>query len=79
MGKWRRTCRSGQAWMRRGFSKDWAFASCRDGSLTVIGEKAGEIQTWSRRWKTADGARTMGLDPMRREIFSADGGDEAGE
>lgn len=45
-----------------------SFASCRDGSLTVIGEKAAQFAV-EQTVKTADGARTMGLDPMRREIF----------
>lgn len=45
-----------------------SFASCRDGSLTVIGEKAGQFEV-EQTVKTADGARTMGLDRMRREIF----------
>jgi outer membrane protein assembly factor BamB len=50
------------------FYNGQAFASCRDGSLTVIsaaGEKFGVEQTV----KTPDGARTMGLDPVRHQIF----------
>jgi DNA-binding beta-propeller fold protein YncE len=45
-----------------------AFASCRDGSLTVMGEKAGKFDV-QQTLKTADGARTMGLDPESRKIF----------
>jgi len=45
-----------------------SFASCRDGSLTVIGENAGKFEV-EETVKTADGARTMGLDPMTRQIF----------
>jgi DNA-binding beta-propeller fold protein YncE len=45
-----------------------AFASCRDGSLTVIGEKAGQFGV-EQTVKTEDGARTMGVDPMLHEIF----------
>lgn len=44
------------------------FASCRDGSLTVAGEKVSKFDV-EQMVKTADGARTMGLDPERREIF----------
>ncbi|HZZ38111.1 MAG TPA: YncE family protein [Acidobacteriaceae bacterium] len=45
-----------------------ALASCRDGSLTVIDGKAGQYSV-AQALKTAEGARTMGLDAMRREIF----------
>ncbi len=45
-----------------------SFASCRDGSLTVVDEKAGQYSV-GQTVKTAEGARTMGLDAMRREIF----------
>jgi len=48
--------------------RDQAFASCRDGSLTVIDEKAGNFNV-AQTVKTADGARTMGFDPMTRKIF----------
>jgi hypothetical protein len=44
------------------------FASCGDGSLTVAGEKAGAFQV-EQVIKTAEGARTMGLDKESREIF----------
>lgn len=44
------------------------FASCRDGSLTVAGEKAGQFDV-EQTVKTADGARTMGVDPILHEIF----------
>jgi DNA-binding beta-propeller fold protein YncE len=45
-----------------------SFASCRDGSLMVIGEKAGKFDI-EQTVKTADGARTMGLDAGTRKIF----------
>ena len=45
-----------------------AFASCRDGSLTVIGEKDGQFSV-EQTVKTADGARTMGLDRETKTIF----------
>ena len=50
------------------FSDGQAFASCGDGSLTVIGEKAGH---WivEQSLKTAQGARTMGLDTTAHRIF----------
>jgi DNA-binding beta-propeller fold protein YncE len=44
------------------------FASCRDGSLTVIDERGGKFEV-GQTVRTADGARTMGLDPMTRKIF----------
>ena len=44
------------------------FASCRDGSLTVAGEKAGNFEV-EQTVKTLEGARTMGLDPSSQEIF----------
>lgn len=50
------------------FSDGQAFASCRDGSLTVAGEKAGRFAV-EETVKTADGARTMGLDAMAHKIF----------
>ena len=45
-----------------------SFASCRDGSMTVIGEKAGDFHV-EQTVKSASGARTMGLDPDTRKIF----------
>jgi len=45
-----------------------SFASSRDGSLTVVGEKAGNFAV-EQTVKTADGARTMGLDPETRNIL----------
>ncbi|MGB7134463.1 MAG: YncE family protein [Acidobacteriaceae bacterium] len=44
------------------------FASCRDGSLTVIGEKDGHFAV-EQTVKTVDGARTMGLDRTTGTIF----------
>lgn len=45
-----------------------AFASCRDGSLTVIGEKAGKFEV-EQSLKTAEGARTLDLDTLTNQIF----------
>jgi DNA-binding beta-propeller fold protein YncE len=50
------------------FNRGQAFASCRDGSLTVIGEMAGRFEV-EQTIKTADGARTMGLDSSTEQIF----------
>lgn len=51
-----------------GFDRGQAFASCRDGSLTVVGEKNG---TWNveQTVKTVVGARTMGVDSSTRKIY----------
>lgn len=51
-----------------GFDRGQGFASCRDGSLTVMGEK-------NRQWvveqtvKTVAGARTMGVDLDNNKIY----------
>jgi len=45
-----------------------AFASCRDGSLTVTSKQGNHFEV-TQTVKTAEGARTMGLDPLSREIF----------
>ena len=45
-----------------------AFASCRDGSLVVAGEKAGKMDV-VEVVKTPAGARTMGLDPQTHQIY----------
>jgi DNA-binding beta-propeller fold protein YncE len=45
-----------------------AFASCRDGSLVVIGEKAGTLEV-EKVVKTLEGARTMGVDPASHLIY----------
>ena len=50
------------------FDRGQAFASCRDGSLTVISEKAGHFEV-EQTVKTVEGARTMGLDRSTQEIF----------
>lgn len=47
-----------------------AFASARDGSLTVAGEKDGKFVV-DQVVKTPLGARTMGLDPATRIIYLA--------
>jgi DNA-binding beta-propeller fold protein YncE len=45
-----------------------AFASCRDGSLTVIGETSGAFEV-EQVVKTVPGARTMGIDLSAHKIF----------
>lgn len=50
------------------YDRGEAFASCRDGSLTVISEKDGKFVI-EQVVKTADGARTMGLDRETQTIF----------
>jgi hypothetical protein len=47
---------------------DQAFASCGDGSLIVIGKKAGRFEV-VQVVKTPAGARTMGVDPTTRTIY----------
>lgn len=51
-----------------GFDRGQAFASCRDGSLTVAGEKNGQWDV-DQTVKTAAGARTMGVDPSSQKIY----------
>jgi DNA-binding beta-propeller fold protein YncE len=50
------------------FFEGQAFASCRDGSLVVAGEKGGTFVS-EQTVKTPDGARTMGLDPTNHRIY----------
>jgi hypothetical protein len=45
-----------------------AFASCGDGSLTVVSQKNGKFVV-EQVVKTPDGARTLGLDPATRTIY----------
>ncbi|MGC1298361.1 MAG: hypothetical protein WA869_25320, partial [Alloacidobacterium sp.] len=51
-----------------GFHEGQAFASCRDGSLTVAVEKAGSFDV-EQTVKTPDGARTMGIDTAKHRIY----------
>lgn len=51
-----------------GFHEGQAFASCRDGSLTVAGEKASGFEV-VQTVKTPDGARTMAIDPATHRIY----------
>ena len=50
------------------YDKGQAFASCRDGSLVVAGEKSG-IYTVEQVVKTPAGARTMGIDRTSQTIY----------
>jgi hypothetical protein len=45
-----------------------AFASCRDGSLTAIREKSGKFEL-DETVKTAEGARTMGIDQGTHRLY----------
>jgi DNA-binding beta-propeller fold protein YncE len=47
---------------------DKAFASCGDGSLIVVGEKAGKFEV-EQVVKTPTGARTMGIDTMTHTVY----------
>ena len=51
-----------------GFNEGQAFASCRDGSLTVAREKAVGFDV-EQTVKTPDGARTMGIDTAKHRIY----------
>jgi hypothetical protein len=51
-----------------GFYKGEAFASCRDGSLTVAAEKSGKWDV-EQVVKTPQGARTMGVDMQNDRIY----------
>ena len=51
-----------------GFNQGAAFASCRDGSLTVASDKSSKWDV-DQVVKTADGARTMGVDPHDNRIY----------
>jgi DNA-binding beta-propeller fold protein YncE len=50
------------------FDAGQAFASCRDGSLTVVSEKAGKYEV-AQVVKTRIGAKTLGLDPSTHKIY----------
>jgi len=45
-----------------------AFASCGDGTLTVVGQKDGKYEV-EQVVKTANGARTMGIDTSTHTIY----------
>jgi DNA-binding beta-propeller fold protein YncE len=45
-----------------------AFASCRDGSLTVVFYRSGNFQV-EQVVKTAEGARTSGVDPDAHRVY----------
>lgn len=50
------------------FEGGQAFASCRDGSLVVAGEKSGKFEV-EQVVKTPAGARTMGFDPTTHKFY----------
>src|SRR3979490_2542656 len=51
------------------FHNGQAFASCRDGTLTVCGETAPGNFAIVQTVKTRPGARTMGVDPTTNKIY----------
>jgi hypothetical protein len=53
-----------------------AFASCADGTLTVLHQEGPDTYRFVETVRTAEGARTMGLDPTTHRIYvvSADFG-----
>jgi hypothetical protein len=51
------------------FDNDHVFASCRDGSLAVVGETSPGKFEILQIVKTALGARTMGIDPTTHRIY----------
>lgn len=51
------------------FDDGYAFASCRDGSLTVVRETAPGKFAVVQTVKTRPGAKTMGVDPTTHTIF----------
>jgi len=51
-----------------GFFNGQAFASCRDGSLTVISANDDKFSV-EQTVKTPDGARTMGIDGAEHQIY----------
>jgi DNA-binding beta-propeller fold protein YncE len=50
------------------FDAGHAFASCGDGSLTVVGEKSGKFAV-EQVVKTPNGARTLGIDSTTHTIY----------
>ncbi len=50
------------------FHEGQAFASCRDGSLTVAGLKDGKLEL-DQTVKTLEGARTLAIDRTNRRIY----------
>jgi hypothetical protein len=51
-----------------GFDNGQGFASCGDGTITVVGEKSGKWDV-EQTVKTAAGARTMGIDLSSNKIY----------
>lgn len=50
------------------FDRGHAFASCGDGTLSVVGKKGGHFEL-EQTIKTASGARTLGMDDSTQEMF----------
>jgi hypothetical protein len=48
-----------------------AFASCRDGTVTIAHEDAPDKLTVVQTLKTARGSRTMTIDPTTHKIYLA--------
>jgi DNA-binding beta-propeller fold protein YncE len=49
----------------------YAFASCRDGTVTIVREDALDKLTVVQTLATAQGSRTMALDPKTHKIYLA--------
>jgi DNA-binding beta-propeller fold protein YncE len=60
------------------FHNGQAFASCRDGTLTVAGETSAGKFAIVQTVKTRTGARTMGVDPTTNRIYLPTAEFEAG-
>ena len=59
------------------FHEGQAFASCRDGSLTVAGAKEGSLAV-EQSVKTPEGARTLAIDVGTHRIYLPTAEFEAG-
>jgi hypothetical protein len=51
------------------FEQNQAFASCRDGSLSIAAEKSPGTYEIVQVVKTPEGARTMGVDTTTHKIY----------
>ena len=51
------------------FNDGYAFASCRDGTLTVVRETTPGKFEVVQTVKTPQGARTMGVDPSTQRVY----------
>jgi hypothetical protein len=61
------------------FEQNQAFASCRDGSLSIAAEKSPGTYEIVQVVKTPEGARTMGVDTTTHKIYLPTAEFEAGK